>query len=85
MLKASPDAGFIAGTLHLASWREGYRIDVGAVDFTAVHWVALAHSALKHAAEKLLALQPDDDIRDCMKCIEWALAALSFEELPPNA
>lgn len=82
-MRDQPQAGVVAGTLCIGGPNGGWTIDVAAVDFEAIHWVALADSALEWAANKMKAEHAPD--RDLIMQIHAARAVLGFEvDSAPN-
>ena len=83
-LRKEPTAGVLAGTLDLRppGSEEGFRIDLGTVDFTPLHYVVLADAALERAHERLAAAELES--RDFLERIERARAELDLQEDVPN-
>lgn len=71
-----PEGRVVLGIVDLSDMEAGAKVQVEAVDFNAVHWVALADAALGYAATKLTA----PDKRDLLLCVERARGELDFED-----
>lgn len=78
-----PRAGVVAGTLNIPPDCNDFTIDLGAVGFGPVHWVALADAALEHALKKL-SVMPDPPA-DLMASIMRSRAELDFADDPAEA
>ena len=78
-LRKEPTAGVVAGTLDLRppGSAEGFRIDLGTVDFTPLHYVALADAALERAHERFA--EAGLEHRELMEKIERARAELDLQ------
>lgn len=78
-----PDAGVVAGVINIHARKNKVDHLIGTVDFTSVHYAALADAALERAIERMTAMAPPPTnlIAMCLRARE----ALDFEELAPNA
>lgn len=77
------NAGVVAGTLYLSPDGNSFTIDLGAVDFGPIHWVALADSALEHALKRLT--EVPDPPADLMASVMRSRAELDFADDPAEA